>query len=505
MPSLFVGIDIGTTNTKVVFIDSRGRPVNQASRGYPLRTPSPGFAEQDPDEIVEAVLGAFADAVSGFDWSASIEGVAFSSAMHGVLLLDEKRRPLTPLITWADSRSEAVAQRIRSTEEGYNIYRTTGTPIHAMTPLCKLVWFREHEPALFSQTAHIVSIKEYVCLKLFGELSIDHSIASATGMFDIENRLWHAPALELAGISSEQLSAPVPTGHRLPQLLPDVAQRLNLSEEIPFYIGASDGCLANLGVGAMQPGQAALTVGTSGALRVALPDPATDPKSRLFTYILDDSTYITGGAINSGGILVQWFRERFAGSDDAELERLLGEASRLPAGSDGLVCLPYILGERAPHWNSFDRGVFSGVQYQHTRAHFLRALLEGSALTLQQILSAIEELYDPVDVVYANGGFVQSPLWVQIMADVLNKPIVISPVAEGSAIGAALLAMCASGNQMPARDFEASIRDQTRFDPNPEKHDTYRKAAKVFSELYDRVRGLRVRRSGSTGLESESP
>ena len=494
MRPLLAGIDIGTTSTKVVVITIDGNPVYQVSCGYPLHTPHPGYAELDPDEVFEAVLSAFEETTAQLGPDENIVAVGFSSAMHSVMLLDNADRPLTRLITWADARSESIASTLRSSTAGAAIYRATGTPIHPMTPLCKLAWMNRHEPDLLRRANAVMSVKEFVFHRLFGERVVDHSLASATGLFDIFERQWFAPALECAGITEKLLSTPVTASYRLPKLIHSSTERIGLSTDTPFFAGASDGCLANLGVGAMQPGEAALTIGTSGAVRVASRQPAVDPEGRLFTYILDEKNYITGGAINSGGILIQWFKDQFAGGQDDRMEALLAEAAATPAGSEGLLCLPYLLGERAPHWNSFDRGVFFGVTFQHTPAHFLRSLLEGSALTLRQIVEAIESLYGDIHVIYANGGFARSAFWVQMLADVLNKPVLISPVAEASAIGAALLAGRESGH-LTATPLTRDMQTQTRYEPDEENRRIYDANADLFSDLYRTLHPLFVRQS----------
>lgn len=483
---LYCGIDIGTSSTKVLMIDAAGELKALTSRSYPLEQPRPGYAEQDPDGILEAILAALTDAIQQVDHS-KIEAMAFSSAMHSVLLLNRDMAPFTPLITWADSRSESEAVQLRQQPEGQDIFQKTGTPIHPMAPLSKLIWMQKHQPDWLKQAHKIVSIKSYVIYRLFDVLVEDHSIASATGLFDIFNLSWYELALKRAGIREDQLPQPVPTRHKLAQMKPAYAERIGLDQETSCFAGASDGCLANLGEHVVTPNEAALTIGTSGAVRVTVPQPKTDAQGRLFTYILDHQSFVIGGSINNGGIMIQWFKNKLAslGSDE-DLEQMLQQAGALPAGNEGLICMPYLLGERAPNWNSYDRGAFIGVQFHHTAAHFLRGIMEGISMTLRQITDAIEETCGPVDVIHVNGGFVRSPEWLQILADVLNKKLIISGTREASATGAAYLAMQAAGNQTPAPAFDAT--SEASIVPIPEHVAVYEDLLPVFKELYQKLR-----------------
>ena len=486
MSELYVGIDIGTSNTKVIAVNSAAEVQYSASRGYPLHTPQDGYVEQDPELVVEAVVAALKELASMAQPQDRFVAASFSSAMHSVLLLDEENAPLTNVITWADTRSREVAHALQKMPEGYAIYRKTGTPIHPMTPLCKLAWLNRFESNLMNRARRVVSIKAYLFFKLFGEFVVDHSIASATGMFDIFSRKWDDLALRYAGIPVHKLSEPVPALYKLGPLTVQFANELAAYNSTVFCAGASDGCLANYGLGVMDSSHAALTIGTSGAIRVTCNEPATDPESRLFTYILDDQLYVTGGSMNSGGILMQWFRDHMLDGEDASFTKLMERAGEVPAGSEGLICLPYLLGERAPHWNSFDKGVFFGVSYQHTKAHFLRALMEGIAYNFLQIVEAIEELFGPIDSVLATGGFLKSPVWVQVLADVINKPVLTSAVGDASAVGAAFMAMRAKGiDKKPSISITSDTN--TQYSPNPTHREIYAKGLPFFKSLYQKL------------------
>ncbi len=247
--------------------------------------------------------------------------VSFSSAMHSLIAVDEALRPLTPCITWADNRSAGYVKPVKEQLNGHEIYMRTGTPIHPMSPLLKLLWFRDHRPELFAAAYKFIGIKEYVFARLFGEYVIDHSLASATGLFNLRSLDWDSEATALCGVRREQLSRPVPTTHVMQGLRAEDAARLGLAADTPFVVGASDGVLANLGAGAFEPGIYSVTIGTSGAVRGVVREPVTDPKGRLFCYALKEDFWVVGGAINNGGIMFRWVRDQLATAEAEEGRR----------------------------------------------------------------------------------------------------------------------------------------------------------------------------------------
>src|SRR4051812_12470082 len=321
--SYYLGVDIGTTSTKAVLYKDKGTVISMHHVEYPLFSPTPSVAEQDPDEIFRAVVETIKVAINkGEIDSKKIKLVSFSSAMHSVIAMGGENKPITRCITWADSRATAWAETIKNELNGLAIYRRTGTPVHPMSPLCKITWLRHDEPELFNQSSKFIGIKEYVFLKLFGKYVVDYSIASATGMFNLEKLAWDAEALEVAGITADKLSEPVPTTYYLTGLKEEFATELGLSIETPFVVGASDGVLSNLGVNAIDPGVVAVTIGTSGAIRTVTDRPVTDPKGRIFCYALTEKHWVVGGPVNNGGMTFRWVRDQLASSEVETAKRL---------------------------------------------------------------------------------------------------------------------------------------------------------------------------------------
>lgn len=495
--SSIIGVDIGTTSTKAVAFSRDGKVLYHQVEEYPIISEEAGQAEQDPEQVLQAVLHTLATVAEWLqEQGYTAEGVSFSSAMHSLILMDAADKALTRCIIWADSRSHACAEEIKSSAVGHKVYLQTGTPIHPMSPLPKLCWLRQAKPELFNCAARFIGIKEYVLFRLFGEYKVDYSVASAMGLFNLFEFEWHPDALELACITPEQLPEPVPPTYTFSGLSPADAAMLHLPPNTPFVIGASDGCLANLASHAVRPGEAVVTIGTSGAVRVMSGQPATDMKERVFSYVLNRDHFVLGGAVNNGGVALRWFRDAFYASETAEaiakdqdIYELLNEvAETVPPGAGGLLFLPYLLGERAPIWDGNARACFVGANYNHTRAHFLRAVMEGVIFSVNSVVQALEQTVGPVSAIYANGGFTFSELWVQMLADITGKKVQLTETPEGSAFGAAIMGMYALELLPSLEEAEQMIRVSKTFEPDFQRHQTYAKSYAVFETLYPKLK-----------------
>ena len=446
--SFVLTIDIGTTSAKVLIVSDKGKVVSSAQEFYPTEFPLPGFAVQDPKVVTNGILKIIRTAVEQFTSSSRIDAIGVSSAMHSLMAIDEKGTPLTPLILWSDMRSTAQAKQLQKSSIGREIYNATGTPIHPMSPLCKLMWMREHEPELIAKAWKFISIKEYLFFILCGRFHVDYSVASSTGLFDVHKLNWSEAALNIAGISVDKLSACVSPYDNSLRIKKDLATSLGLSADIPVVPGASDGCLAHIGSNALAKGRLSLTIGTSGAVRMASKTYSPDPQQRTFNYRLDEETFISGGATNNGTVLLNWFCKNFYSGNIADIVEFANVATTVEAGARGLVFLPYVFGERAPHYNPDLRGVFFGLAQHHTQAHLMRSLLEGICLEIRSIVESIEESIEQVTDILASGGFVRSPQWLQIMANVLQKSITLHDVNDASSLGAAMMAFKSLGQQV---------------------------------------------------------
>ncbi len=480
-----IGVDIGTTSTKAVLFEESGKIVAQGSVEYPLHTPVPSVAEQDPEQLFRAVINSVRQVMDKSERSADdILFVSFSSAMHSMLVVDDQGKPLTQAITWADNRSAAYWRKLKESGKGQEIYMRTGTPIHPMSPLTKIMWITAEKQEIAKAAHKYISIKEYIFLRLFGEYVADHSMASATGLMNLEKLDWDEEALEVAGITRDHLSKLVPTTQVMNGLHGTYASEMGLSPSVPFVLGASDGVLSNLGVGAIDPGVVAVTIGTSGAIRTVTDKPVTDPKGRFFCYALTEDRWVIGGPVNNGGIIFRWIRDEFAASEVETAKRLglsayevlTRIAEKVDPGADGLLFHPYLSGERAPLWNPDARGSFFGLALHHKKEHMIRAALEGVLFNLYTVMLAIEEQIGVPKKIHATGGFARSELWRQMMADIFDQPVIVPESIESSCLGAAVLGMYATG-RIKSLDAVSSMIGTTY------EHRPYKEHASIYREL----------------------
>jgi gluconokinase len=486
-----IGVDIGTSGTKAIAFTTEGAVISNAYRSYnPVQTLA-AHHELDPDLLFDAVVHCIQQVVQQTkSIQGNLLGISFSAAMHSVIAVDPNGRPLTNAITWADNRSASYAQALKQTAEGRNIYRYTGTPIHPMSPLCKIMWFREQQPDVYAAAYKFISIKEYIFYRLFNQYLVDHSLASGTGLFDIYEKKWYAPSLQMAGITEEKLSEPVSTMHIVKGLQNGYAEQLGVDVQLPFIIGASDGCLANLGSNATRPGDVSITIGTSGAVRMIAKAPKYDAQERIFNYMLTEELYVSGGPVNNGVVVLKWYAENFLKrpfTSAKDIEWFVQEAATVPAGADGLLFLPYILGERAPVWDARAKGVFVGVHAGHTQAHFMRAIIEGINYAIAQVAESVQETVGALQHIYASGGFINSPIWLQWLTDVLGKEIAIINKEDASSIGAAILGMQAL-DVLPQQAPLSFFTVQQRYQPSAGAHALYRTWYEVYTTVYDQVK-----------------
>lgn len=481
-----IGLDTGTTSTKAVAAGVGGEVRAMTSVGYPLLVPGSGRAELDPVRMCEAALEALRD-VAGqvHERGDTVLGICLSAAMHGLVPLDAEGRALAPLITWADGRAAAQSNALAADGRARPLQARTGTPVHPMSPLVKLAWWRTEDAGLLRAATRWGGVKDLMVTTLCGPgQPLDLSCAGATGLYDIHARRWDPEALDIAGIGPGQLAEVVPTTHRLAPLLPGVAAATGLPESTPVIIGAADGPLANLGLGAVAPGVAAVSIGTSGALRTIVDAPRIDDAGRLFCFALTEDHWVVGGAVNNGGSVIRWAAQAFAAGDGPaphgeaadELDaNLLAEAAHVPAGSDGLLCLPYLLGERAPWWKAGLRGAYIGLRREHGRAHLVRAAVEGVCQQLALVRDGLTAAGVQLVEVRATGGAVESPLWLSTLAATLDQPVRTSASPEGTAVGACLLGLHALGALPDLAAAADLVRAGEPVRPDPAAAQFYRR------------------------------
>lgn len=493
MSNYAIGVDIGTTSTKAVLFSKSGKSICETSTEYPMHHPEPQAAEQDPDEILKAVMISISKIMHRSIVSEKdIDLISFSAAMHSLVAVDDKGTPLTALITWADQRSEPYSKKLKETN-GQSIYEKTGTPIHPMSPLTKLMWLKEEKPEIFKNAYRFIGIKEYVMYHLFDQFVVDYSIASATGLFNMYTLDWDEEALDTAGISKEKLSRLVPTTEVFSGMNKSFAERMGIAADTPVVIGANDGCLANLGVNAIDKGVVAVTIGTSGAIRTVTDKPVTDRKGRIFCYALTENHWVIGGPVNSGGMILRWLRDELCQEEVEEAKRrgrdpydvMTEKMATVQPGSNGLLFHPYLSGERAPSWNANARGSFYGLAMHHKREHMMRAVLEGINMNLCTVLSALEDLIGKPKKVHATGGFVNSDVWVQMLADVFDREVHIPETGESACLGAVVLGRYAMGEINDLSEVSDIVEMERITEPDPAAAAVYSDLLPIYTRLHD--------------------
>ena len=356
---MIISLDIGTTNVKAVAFSDRGAVWGQAERRNHILTPQKGWSEQEPTAILENMRLVLAEALKEAGGREPLRALVFSAAMHGLLAVDEHGKPLTNIWLWSDLRAAELAKPLRKSKEGQAIYRRTGVPIHPMSPLLKIIWLRQNEPKLFKKTNKFLGIKEFLLFQLLGKYVSDVSVASATGLLNIRQNRWDESALALAQITVSQL--PELEMPNATSIIPDtLTSALNLPAGLPVVLGGSDGALANLGSDATEAGQWAVTIGTSAAIRMVVDAPFIDPQMRTFCYRLDATRCIVGGASNNGTNALEWLRTTVFGSR-LSAGAFANLATSVSAAAEGLLFLPYLLGERGTLVGCLCAGRFSGT------------------------------------------------------------------------------------------------------------------------------------------------
>jgi xylulokinase len=488
--SMFLGIDVGTGGTRAVLASRSGRVVaSAASEHAPIHSEHIGWAEQDPDDwwraAREAIAAVLADPARD---GAPIDAIGLTGQMHGCVMLDADGKVLRPALIWCDQRTQPECDWLEAKIGRARLIELTCNPALPNFTLTKLLWVRTHQPEIFARIAHVLCPKDYVRYKMTGEFAIDMQEASGTLLLDVTHRRWSTEVAEAAGIPMSWL----------PQLFegPEICARISdagaaatgLAAGIPVATGAGDQGAGAVGMGIVGPGSVSATIGTSGVVFASTDRPAMDPLGRLHTFChAAPGLWHVMGVTNGAGLSLRWFRDTFA--TGFPYDALTDDAAKVPAGSDGLLWAPYLFGERTPHLDPNARAAFAGITALTTRAHYIRAVLEGVAFSLEDTFTLFDALHIPVKTLRLGGGGARSPLWRQIQADVYNHPVEILEAEEGGAFGAALLAGTGV-NAWPtvAAACEATIRSAATI--APQHAEAMAAAYARFRKLYPALKSI---------------
>ena len=471
-PSCTIGIDIGTTSAKVIALSKNGEQVAYHKVILPIRYTDEGGAEQEAPIVYDAVMEALSVVVEAVKGKFDVQQIGFSAAMHSVLAVDQTGAPLSSAWTWMDLRAKGESARVWASTAGREMYARTGTPIHPMTVAMKLLWMQEHSPELMKSAAKFVSLKEWIWFRWFGAWQVDESMASTTGIYATATRQWDEATLAFLGVKRDQLSDIQQTTFCRLVEESEVLSALPLDSVASVNIGATDGVLANLGVGAIGSDTMVITIGTSCALRVTVDVPATHEATRSFCYVLSDGKYVIGGPSNSGGVSVErMYRQVMGGLNEDQLaqglSRALKEAGDVDTGS--LLCLPYVAGERAPLWNPDATGAWVGLELHHQPTHLLRAVVEGVLYNAYWIATGLFEQTGIPSRLMASGGLLEVEWIRKTMADVFAIPVEYYDEGDASSVGAAWLAELATGERQWS-DVSLPTESHQRHEPDEKEH-----------------------------------
>lgn len=503
----YLGIDVGTGGTRALVIDGQGKVVASASSEHEnFASPKPGWAEQDPRDWWRACGEAVRKALQSSSIRADeIACIGFSGQMHGAVLLDSKDEVVRAAIIWCDQRSEAQSRELEEMFGCDTLIRLTCNPPLTNFTLTKLLWMRETEPKNWERVAHVMLPKDYVRFRLTGERAIDMADASGTLLLDVAHRRWSAEVLGKTGISEKMLPALFESPDICGKVSAAGAEATGLRAGTPVVAGAGDQAAGAVGMGIARVGAVSATIGTSGVVFASTDRPAMDPQGRLHTFChAIPGRWHVMGVTQAAGLSLRWYRDNFGAASPGVQEEarkkdghrdpydvFAEEAATAPAGSEGAFWVPYLMGERTPHLDPNARAAFVGLTASHTRAHMIRAIMEGVAYSLKDSFTIFDEMKIPVSSIRLGGGGARSPLWRQIQADIYGKEVEIVAAEEGAAYGAAILAGTGAKEWTSVEQAcDAVVRVAKKIPPNQKDSQTMQQAYGTYRKIYPALRHL---------------
>ena len=504
-----MGIDVGTGGTRALIIDERGRVVASGTEEHvPFASPQPGWAEQLPQDWWRACGVAVRRALDAAGGRADrIACVGFSGQMHGAVLLDASDEVVRPALIWCDQRTEAQVKVLSDLFPAERLIELTCNPPLTNFTLTKLLWVRENEPRNWERVRHVMLPKDYVRFQLTGERATDVADASGTLLLDVARRQWSTEVLSRSGIDRLLLPSLWESTEICGRVSSRGAEATGLRVGTPVVAGAGDQAAGAVGMGIVRPGTVSATIGTSGVVFAATDRPALDPQGRIHTFChAIPGRWHVMGVTQAAGLSLRWFRDRFSAAPVASdedvrdpYERLCEEAAIAPPGSDGLFWAPYLMGERTPHCDPNARAALVGLSASHTRAHVIRAILEGVAFSLRDSFTVFREVKVPVDRIRLGGGGARSVLWRQIQADVYGRAVEVVQAEEGAAYGAAILAGTGARHwQSVDEACDAVVETAHKIQPDAKSSAILDAAYLTYRRIYPALHEI----SNHTGAES---
>lgn len=493
--SYCLGIDVGTSGTKTILVDLKGRVVASASEAYPLLTPKPGWTEQHPEDWWNAAKKTIRTILKTSGVSPrDIKGIGFSGQMHGSVFLDRNKEVVRPCLLWNDSRTAEVCEEVTRKVGHKALHKAVSNPCLTGFTLPKVVWLQKHEPKNFARVRHVILPKDYVRFRLTGEILSEVSDAAGSLMWDVRNNCWSKTILNALEIPEEWLPEVRGSHEVCGSITESVAKETGLLAGTPVVGGAADQPAGAVGTGVVAPGQVMCSLGTSGVIFAATASPEVDPMERLhtFNHAAPATWYLMGCMLSAGGSLA-WWRDQFADADRRAAKKrgvdvyeiLMERAAKVPIGSEGLFFLPYLTGERSPHKDPHARGAFVGLSVRTTPDHMIRAIVEGVTFGLRDCLEVVRRQKVAISEIRATGGGARSPFWRQMLADVFQTPIAVLESEEGPAMGGAILAAVGAGEY---RDVQQAcskmLKVKSRVNPRKANAARYDDSYEHFVTLY---------------------
>jgi gluconokinase len=488
-----ITIELGTNAVRIFAFDFNGVVIGNMKGYYPTFHSQPDYSEQDPEQIFITMLYVLKNLLNEKIYSQKykVASICFTSSMHSMLAVDKNGVPLGNALTWADNRAKKEVSEIKELLLADSMYKSSGMPLHPMSSMLKIAWMKRNDEPKFKQAGKFLSIKSYVVYQLTGEYLIDYSIAGATGMLNISTLSWDEDSMKFAGITTEQLPRLVPVFANTGKLKKAYQSSLRLGDDVKIIIGSSDGCMATLGAGIWKSDRATITIEDSSAVRVVSNKILHDEKNRVFNYLITEDHFVSGGPSNSGSGTFEWFAKQFGDFNadydiETSMSNLMDEAAKTSPGAEGLLFLPYLLGERAPLWNPDARGMYFGININHERQHFIRATIEGILHEIYSIGKMLNE-HRPISALSVNGSFATRPLCAQIISDMFYKPVYVTKNVNSVSAGAYLLAATEMGIFTSLDEAATHVQIAREYKPNEHHHKTYMKYFDIFESLSNKL------------------
>lgn len=499
MGEILLGIDIGTSACKAAAFSKDGSVISQVSQDYPVYYPHPGWAEQDPNDWWRAVCAAIRALLeTGGIKAEEICGIGVDGQSWSAIPVDKSGTVLCNTPIWMDTRAQQICERMEAQFGQERLFSTSGNPVQPMYTMPKVLWYREQQPEIYTNTYKILQSNSFIVYRLTGAVTQEPSQGYGWNCYDMARGTWNIELCREIGVNPELLPEIVPSHAVVGGVTKSAAAQTGLCEGTPVVAGGLDAACGTLGVGVIHPGETQEQGGQAGGMSICMDTCQMEPRLILGAHVVPGRWLLQGGTVGGGGA-VNWFEREFCAAERIAAKEkgtnsfmeMDAAAAQVPPGSEGLIFLPYLAGERSPIWDADAKGVFYGIDFSKTRGHFARAVMEGVAYSLRHNLEVAEQAGVHANILRAMGGAANSRLWMQIKADITGKKIVVPSADTATALGAAILAGVGTGMY---QDFEDAVRQtvtiRREFTPNPENTAVYDQGYTVYRELYESLKNI---------------